>query len=469
MSGDESPASDESQGLDKVAFVPSPSMRLQPRKSQRIIQDYSTLLEDEPEDDDDRIKFTNRYSEIITRAGKCVGHGAEEGMFPEEWDAQLLIDAGRASTGHRIMVFTPVFLKILLQDERELDQAFKYILLKMHELTAADGVGDEKFIFVYCHSGMDWTPSPLAHRLRIAYDMLPPSYAQHLEALYIVHATTFFRLALGTYSAFLSSSFWSKVQYVSTLQELIEELHPDAEDVADRNSLRRHFPQLVHREDCLLRGVAPPLTFGVPLRRLCDGFGVDFTDKTTGRHYPRLPPALVFLCEALERHAADESFSYMFSADSTVTYDLVGTLDEGQALDPDTNCPALWCTLKLFVDFLPEPLLGDETFSHIQQGKQEAQLKFLGKLLHSLSPDTAYAALYLASFLHTMCETVRLASSTRKHEEGITSATAAEVFTPGFVRPRKMTEVEQKLMPACVSLIKTFIDHAEDPNLWIGD
>lgn len=254
-----------------------------------------------------------KYQEIIDEAQRCIGFGGQAGAFPEEWDAQLLVDAGQTAQGHRIVIFTPAFLNSVLHDERELDRAFKYILLSMDSVALK-----HKYVFVYCHSGMDWTNPDVATRFRLAYDILPSRYSKNLRRFYILHPTGGFKLSMLTMWAFMSTRLWSKMQYVTKISKLIAELQP--EDEKKRDELRRRFPQLVQREDCNWRGVPPPNTFGVPLKRLCDNFGVDFTDRTTGRWYPRLPPALVFLCEALERQAADEAFASMFTADAASTY-----------------------------------------------------------------------------------------------------------------------------------------------------
>jgi hypothetical protein len=422
------------------------------------------------------------YNEVIAEARRCIGHGATLGAFPEEWDAQLLIDAGRTADGYRLVVFTPAFLTVMLQDERELDRAFKYILLMLDGI-----VSENKYVFVYCHAGMDWSHPFLTHRLRVAYDMLPPVYGKNLKRLYVVHPTVGFKALMLTFWPFMSSSLWKKMQYVDSLDELCEKLQKSS---SAHKALRRRFPQLVQREDCLHRGMPPPTTFGVPLKRLCDGFGVDFTDKTTGRWYPRLPPALVFICEALERQAADESFGKMFTSEAAVMYDLVATIDGGEPLDPECSLPALWCCLKLFVDCLPKPLLGHEAFqslpSKVQTGDKEAQIKFLARLLHQeLDADSAYMALYLVSFLNTMCESAkqRLASRTNltvnlgSSSEGLvmdeispplTEELASEVFASGFLRPRDTSKASKELTRAARSLVKTFIEHADDKSIWIG-
>mmetsp|Transcript_75596 Transcript_75596/g.130876 ORF Transcript_75596/g.130876 Transcript_75596/m.130876 type:complete len:503 (+) Transcript_75596:102-1610(+) len=421
-----------------------------------------------------------KYQEILEEAQRCIGFGSKAGAFPEEWDAQLLVDAGRTSQGHRLVIFTPAFLKSILHDERELDRAFKYILLSMDSVAMK-----HKYVFVYCHSGMDWTNPDVASRLRLAYDILPRLYSKHLRRLYILHPTGGFKFFMWTSWAFMSTRLWSKMQYVNTIEDLCADLQP--EDEKKRDELRRRFPQLVQREDSSWRGVPPPNTFGVPLKRLCDGFGVDFTDKTTGRWYPRLPPALVFLCEALERQAADEAFGSLFTSDAASTYSLVATIDAGEPLDPDTPLSTLWCGLKLFIDCLPSPLLGFQAFTDLGQKNlriddTKAQLDFIKQVIRELPMDAAYMALYLCSFLHTMCtnaaqrpaktgKTVNLTKGIESNfpeAEAVHPALAAEVFAPGFLRPLEMSQESVKVVPIAIATLTTMIDSAEDPDLWIG-
>jgi len=416
----------------------------------------------------------DRYGCLIKEAKRCIGYGSEEGSFPEEWDAQLLVDGGRTPQGHRLVIFTPAFLKPLLHDERELDRAFKFILLAM------DGVAmKEKYVFVYCHSGMDWTNPQLAHRLRVAFDILPNQYAKHLRKFYILHPTAGLRLSMGFVWAWLSSRVWSRIEYASCVSTLGDKL--ELSGSTQRAEFRRHFPQLVQRVDSTYCGEPPPLTFGVPLTKLCDGFGVDFTDKTTGRWYPRLPPALVFLCEALERQDADEAFGSLFSADAVATYDLVAVIDEGEPLEPDVPLPALWCALKLFIDCLPVPLLGFQAFGELTGGSNciskdtgGSQAAFLVRMLRNIPSDAAYMALYLASFLHTMCEGAKQRERRRitptPHEDVVmlTPQLAAEVFASGFLRPKIMSESHLRKIPPARRIVEAFIIHAEDEEIWVG-
>lgn len=452
--------------------------------------------------DEDNANYA--YMEVLAEAKMCVGHGSDAGSFPEEWDAQLLVDCGRTWDGYRLVIFTPAFLKPMIHDDHELDRAFKYIFLNM------DGIAmREKFVFVYCYQGIDWSNSSLNHRLRMAYDIIPRRYSKNLRKFYVLHPTGGFRVLMWSFWPWLTSRLWAKIEYMYEIDTLCALLQ--AEDPKARAELRRRFPQMVQREGARLQGESPPATFGVPLKTLCDSFGVDFTDKTTGRWYPRLPPALVFLCEALERQAADDSFAAMFTADATSTYDLVASIDEGDPLDPDTPAPALWCALKLFLDCLPAPLLSFQTFNElilrkIAKDDREGQRAFLAEVIrHDLSSDAAYMTLYLASFLHTMVEGALSRSSTYAGDgrrDSVTSAgsmdsadsgdadgaeggdrhrkppvedpqqltfeLAAEVFAAGFLRPRTMTEAHIGTMPTAVALVETLLRCAEERDLLVG-
>merc|ERR1711971_638194 len=214
------------------------------------------------------------------------------------------------------------------------------------------------------------------------------------------------------------------------------------------------------------------------LEDLCNGFGVDFTDKTTGRWYPRLPPALVFLCEVMEREAADEDFSAIFNADAPAVYQIVEAVDHGRPFPKDIPSSAFWCVLKLFLDCLPTPLLSFEALEEIVNlglsvDDKEGQLRFLQDLLHYRLPrEVSYVTLYLASFLHTLC---KAAESKEVSREGtpdttnvpLTFALAAKVFTSNFLRPPVMTEEWRSNLLKAYQMVETLLRNAEEDRLWI--
>eukprot|EP00930_Biecheleria_cincta_P024890 TRINITY_DN17768_c0_g1_i2.p1 TRINITY_DN17768_c0_g1~~TRINITY_DN17768_c0_g1_i2.p1 ORF type:complete len:490 (+),score=93.29 TRINITY_DN17768_c0_g1_i2:52-1521(+) len=443
------------------------------RKSDRVDRRQTLAANTDDSAQDPKLKQSEfQYRSVIEDAKRCVGHGADKGSFPEEWDAQLLVDCGLSTAGHRVVLFVPGFLMPIIDDQDELDRAFRYILMTMDSIAM-----HQKYIFIYCCLGMDWSHPNLSERLRLAYDILPKSYTKNLKRFYILHPVSSTRLTLYSFYAWLSAQFWAKVQYASSIEEICEGVHPSSD--ADQAELHRRFPQAVQRLDAWHHGEELPVNFGVPLRDLCNGFGVDFTDHTTGRWYPKLPPAVIFMCEALERDADEalQAFSKLFDVDGAAAFSLLDIIDKGDPLPRDLDPALLWWSLKVWLDCLPSPLLSSQV-----------------DIFHSrLSTEVAYVGLYIVSFLHTMCELAREshaelaagASSVQTREEAppenveaaqssddtamlLTPALAAKVFTPSFLRPRELTPDAIKDLPLAESLVQTLIEYAEDKALWIG-
>jgi len=111
----------------------------------------------------------------------------------------------------------------------------------------------------------------------------------------------------------------------------------------------------------------------------------------------------------------------------------------------------------------------------IQPGDIKRQRDFLVELFHEKLPtEAAYVALYIASFLHTMCNIAQDRQGGKSEAARsevpvlLTSATAAKAFASGFLRPRAFTDEFLKAIPAAESLIATLIESAEEKELWIG-
>lgn len=408
------------------------------------------------------------YETIIAEAHTCIGHGSSEGAFHEEWDAQLLVKSGLSADGSQIVIFCPKFLDPCLDDPDELDTAFRYVLLNMDSI-----VRREQYIFVYCVLGLDWTHPQLSHMVRLAYDILPKMYAKHLQHFYILHATTAFRMSMWTFWASLSERLWSKIVYVDTLEDLCEQIHPN--DPTSQAELQRRFPQLVLRSDASRIGKEPPVAFGVAIEQLSDNFGIDYMDKTTGRWFRRLPPSLICLCEVMEREGADEDFTGLFGAESERLFSVIDCIDEGRPLGRDIPMHVLWCALKLFLDCLPTPLFSYEAVEQVQQSDitaadKSAHREFLANLLQrQLLQEASHTALYVATFLHTLCKNAQRKEAFCKKDQQKTILTyhlAAWTFAPAFLRPLRPTKESVEAWPTAVALIETFLRCAEDPELW---
>eukprot|EP00439_Symbiodinium_sp_Y106_P060430 s262_g8.t3 len=680
------------------------SIRLERRTSIISEADLEKVRWDAGQED---VEVSEPYRRIIEEAKRCIGFGAARGSFPEEWDAQLLVDCGATAEGQRIVLFTPGFLQPILNDADELDRAFHFLLLHMDEMAM-----QKKYVFVYCCLGMDWSAPLLAERLQIAFEILPRKYTKNLKRFYVLHATSSTHVTMWSFYAWLTPQFWDKIQFVNSIETICEDLHPN--DESSQVELRRRFPQVIQRQDALRNGDDPPVNFGVPIRiafwrskvkiavllcqesaprtlfathldafttesqirqcfssfgpvekvelkcvekrapkaeqradhvrlhvvfarvvfkevhvlrkaldaatglisahtdparlrqeiddwmaqydereeekkrlaketqvdddgftkvvsgitrtpdgltirgarrpslktgafgesteqtaaptgkkmkskkskempdfyrfqlrekrrdelidhrkrnrkdletvkqmkkakrfkatAICNTFGVDFTDKTTGRWYPKLPPAVIFLCEALEREAADEEFGKLFEVDPDAVFPLLNTIDYGNPLPRDLDPALLWCCLKVWLDCLPSPLLSFEAMNllqsrEIQPGNIQMQREYLIEIFHEKLPEeVAYVALYISSFLHTMCNVAqdrwggKAAGSSAPASAPVmlTPTTAAKVFASGFLRPRAFNGESMKAVPAAESLIATLIEAAEEKDLWIG-
>lgn len=432
------------------------------------------------------------YEQVVAQGRECVGYGGMANAFPEEWSAQLLILCQETFRGDQLVLFCPAFLSTIVDDDAELERAFKYIMLVMDEVVMNT---PGSYVFVYCFLGaMDWNRPSLMKYLRLAYDILPHKYVKKLRTFYVLHPTTWFRCTMWTLWAMVSKRFWEKVTYVETLTELLNSLQPADEEM--RIALRRRFPLAVHRQDCVLRGDPPPTLFGQPLEQTSGRFGVDFIDRTTGKVYPRLPSAVVFLCETMERQASDNEFEAMFSVPPEEVAALVDILNQGKPLERETSSASMWCALHLFLRCLPLPLLSHEAFDDlfsrgIEVEDKKAQFSFLVELItQRLPPEAAYLALYVTSFMCTMCKNAatrlekiknsRTATVTFADEDeadffdgtaALTAAVVARTFAPCFLHPKAWPSESAAFargQRVAEALLETFVQNAEDPELWIG-
>merc|ERR1712032_1812172 len=90
-----------------------------------------------------------------------------------------------------------------------------------------------------------------------------------------------------------------------------------------------------------------------------------------------------------------------------------------------------------------------------------------------LPPESAHVALYVASFLHTMCENAQERAACGMNDEAtkhalFTPRLAAGVFTPAFMRPRMMKQEDWEGSKIARSVVETLIECAEEPELWVG-
>lgn len=493
--------------MRKELSVPQPDMdfgrqgsymSMKPRRSIPFTGRPSLLNEPNQGESEERDLTREDYSSIIRAAHKTAG--VAHGAFPQEWESLVLVDSGQTAAGYRLVIFAPCYLQHVHGDPNELDRFFKFALLRMDSI-----VRKEKFVLVFCNAG-SWAHSGIAQRFRVAYDIVPRTYSKNLKGLLILHPTLSLKFMLWSLWPWISSRLWRKMRYFESLDELCREIHP--EDSFLRADIRRNFPRLVQREDAIRQGLPAPSTFGVRLKQLCDECGMEWFDAASGRWYPRLPPPVVLLCEALERQAADEAFCHMFTHNKCETNDLVQAMEEGQPLDPETPLPTLWCGLKLFLDCLPGPMLGFATFDDLVERKVRADNEkalrsiLVEALQRRLAVDVSQTVLYLASFFKQMSlnaeqravpNSVGSVGTAASHgvfgsstsyasfqdvwttdaadSSSVNRCTAdliALVFAPCFVKPRSMKGQPSQAMQAAIALVKLLITEANDQDLWVG-
>lgn len=452
---------------------------------------------------------TPSYDSLVKEARECVGHGGLEGAFPEEWSAQLLLPCHDSHDGHKVVIFCPYFVLPVNEDADEMDRALRFVLMSMDDVIKHC----EKYIFIYCFLGLDWSNPNITARMRFAYDHLPDVYREKLDKIYVLNKSWSFQATLWGCRMMLSSDVWNSITYVDGLDALCQLIHPEKED--ERKELKRKFPFFVHLKDAEILGtqlegaVSSGGMEGMPLETLSSLYGVDFFDRTTGKSYPRLPSPVIFLCEALERGGGETDFK-MDEVSDEAKQKIIQVINRGEPLEQDGEPRLHWFALKHFLDSIPNPLLSFEAMgelSRVTWGPEDSakQKEFLINLFKNLPEESAFLALYIASFLHTMLgnslqrcgntenEAVVLNLQVGKclskgadgkfREQGdetelLTMAMLSRAFTPVFLRAsyRKTTlskegteDANAKALQAkAAALFEALINYAEEPELWVG-
>eukprot|EP00434_Breviolum_minutum_P032326 symbB.v1.2.028587.t1/scaffold3042.1/size64827/5 len=75
---------------------------------------------------------------------------------------------------------------------------------------------------------------------------------------------------MWSFYAWMTPQLWDKIQYVSSIEKICEDLFPDDDEA--QAELHRRFPQVIQRQDAKELGDDPPVNFGAPVRQLgCRG------------------------------------------------------------------------------------------------------------------------------------------------------------------------------------------------------
>jgi len=90
-----------------------------------------------------------------------------------------------------------------------------------------DKIVDHSYTVVYLHTKMEDKDTPEFSWMKQVYNIMDYKYGDHLSSFYIVHPTFWLRMFETVVSAFVTSNFFSKVKYISRLDELYDFIDPE--------------------------------------------------------------------------------------------------------------------------------------------------------------------------------------------------------------------------------------------------
>lgn len=82
----------------------------------------------------------------------------------------------------------------------------------------------DDYVIVYFHQGLNEANKPSIQFLWTSYKELDRNFRKNLKRLYVVHPTWTIRVIWNLVKSFISDKFKSKLLYVSSLDQLSQEL-----------------------------------------------------------------------------------------------------------------------------------------------------------------------------------------------------------------------------------------------------
>lgn len=136
-------------------------------------------------------------------------------------------------TGHcaeAIIVFSACYLPDVSRPDYHyvMDNLFLYVLWTLERLITDD------YILVYLHGSAAKHRLPTFHWLRKCYQLINRRLRKSLKKLYLVHPTFWLKTIMWMSKPFISKKFSRKVCYVSSLNELMQELPVEPNAIPDR-------------------------------------------------------------------------------------------------------------------------------------------------------------------------------------------------------------------------------------------
>jgi len=130
----------------------------------------------------------------------------------------IIYESGRDTSGRPIVVIVGSRLPM---QRNYLDRVFLYMIKTM------DKIVDHSYTVVYLHTKMEDKESPEFSWMKQVYNIMDYKYGDHLSSFYIVHPTFWLKMFETLVSTFVTSNFFSKVKYISKLDELYDFIDPE--------------------------------------------------------------------------------------------------------------------------------------------------------------------------------------------------------------------------------------------------
>jgi len=130
----------------------------------------------------------------------------------------IIYESGRDTSGRPIVVIVGSRLPM---QRNYLDRVFLYMIKTM------DKIVDHSYTVVYLHTKMEDKDTPEFSWMKQVYNIMDYKYGDHLSNFYIVHPTFWLKMFETLMSTFVTSNFFTKVKYISKLDELYDFIDPE--------------------------------------------------------------------------------------------------------------------------------------------------------------------------------------------------------------------------------------------------
>ncbi|ERN05030.1 hypothetical protein AMTRI_Chr01g109290 [Amborella trichopoda] len=171
-----------------------------------------------------------------------IWHECPSSLAPEDFSdldmLQVFTLQGTDKHGNRIVrIVGKLFPAPVISGER----LKRYILYKI-----SSELQESPFCIVYIHSCVQKEDnSPGISILRWIYEDLPSDFKERLQIVYFLHPGLRSRLFVATFGRFLSGGLYSKIQYVSRLEYLWDEIKKGQVEIPE--FVQSHDNDLEHR------------------------------------------------------------------------------------------------------------------------------------------------------------------------------------------------------------------------------